>query len=353
LDEAHLVIQINFTVIPKVVNDKNVSLWKGVLKGSQIQCQWVLWLNKQAMTDGAMAYSVFQQQTPAGYDLQKYNESEQKSKDENYQQAIKETSGQQNQYTYKIDNNKCSISYNGGKTWIEVPLVLKRLVSVGDGTPNYYALQEGSYLISPQKTAFLYGGGGSVTGLEIIYSEDEGKTWHTSEIDNQLRSARVKFISFPTSSVGYAISSEGRTMSQESQVIYKTTDGGVTWKTVGYGPKNYLINSGGFSDESVGFISYPKIDGEPNNFYRTEDGGKTFKPVTLPVVKEEFMGATLEPFVEPKTPYIENGKLLVLVGQGPQGDYKGGRIMGKYQSNDKGKTWTFIEQVDPSIQTNG
>ncbi|AHF06285.1 hypothetical protein [Desulfitobacterium metallireducens] len=47
------------------------------------------------------------------------------------------------------------------------------------------------------------------------------------------------------------------------------------------------------------------------------------------------------------------GKLFVLVGQGPQGDYNGGRVMGKYQSNDKGKTWTFVEQVDPRIQTNG
>lgn len=65
------------------------------------------------------------------------------------------------------------------------------------------------------------------------------------------------------------------------------------------------------------------------------------------------MGSTFEPFIQPETPYLENGKLFVLVGQGPQGDFKGGRLMAKYQSEDMGKTWTFKEIVDPPVQSIG
>ncbi|KGK83911.1 hypothetical protein DP73_19325 [Desulfosporosinus sp. HMP52] len=84
---------------------------------------------------------------------------------------------------------------------------------------------------------------------------------------------------------------------------------------------------------------YPKIDGAETNFYRTEDGGKSFAPVIIPAVKESWMGTTLEPFIHPETPYVEEGQLFLLVGQGPQGDYMGGTVSAKYKSDDMGKTW--------------
>lgn len=142
-------------------------------------------------------------------------------------------------------------------------------------------------------------------------------------------------------------------MSQESQLIYKTTDGGASWSEVGAGPRTSLLQSAGFIDENVGFMTYPKIEGAETNFYRTEDGGKTFKPIILPVVKQEWMGSTFEPFVQPETPYIEDGKLFLLVGQGPQGDFKGGRLIAKFKSEDKGKTWTFVELVEPPSEEAG
>ena len=104
-------------------------------------------------------------------------------------------------------------------------------------------------------------------------------------------------------------------------------------------------------DENVGFMSYPNIEGAETNFYRTEDGGKTFEPIILLVVKEQWMGMTFEPFIQPEMPYFEGGKLFLLVGQGEQGDYKGGNVMAKYKSEDKGKTWSFVESVEGTVES--
>jgi hypothetical protein len=243
------------------------------------------------------------------------------------------------------------VSYDKGSTWKEVPVPLDTLAAVGDGRPYYIKLQEKSYVITPDKTAFVYGGTRE-NPLMITYSEDMGNTWRTSEI-SKLDSTRMKFCSFPSHKVGYVIAAGGRAMSQEGQVIYKTTDGGSTWKEVGNGPSTWLLQSGGFVDENLGFMSYPKVEGAVTNFYRTEDGGKTFEPIILPVVKQDWMGSTFEPFIQPETPYIENEQLFLLAGQGSQGDFKGGRVMAKFKSNDKGKTWSFVELVEPPVKEIG
>lgn len=38
-----------------------------------------------------------------------------------------------------------------------------------------------------------------------------------------------------------------------------------------------------------------------------------------------------------------------MVGQGPDSDYKGGRLMAKFKSNDLGMTWEFVEYVEPPV----
>ena len=37
-------------------------------------------------------------------------------------------------------------------------------------------------------------------------------------------------------------------------------------------------------------------------------------------------------------------ELTVLLNQGPNGDYEGGRVKGKFVSNDNGKTWIFQKE---------
>lgn len=341
------VLQLDFSIVPRRLDEKASALWNGVLEEKNVSCQWVLWFDKHSQSDGSILYTVTKLQRPAGYDLEKYQTSGEKEKDEYEHQYVEEIPYEKQKYTYKIEKEICYISYDNAATWKEVPIALKSLVEVGDGRTYYNQLQQGSYIITPEKTAFVYGGT-MEKGLMITYTEDMGTTWNTSEINGKLNSARVKFCSFSGVSVGYVIAAGDRAMSQEMQTIYKTTDKGATWKEVGRGPSNWRLHSGGFVDEKIGFMSYPKVQGAETNFYRTEDGGKTFSPIILPVVKEEWQGLTLDPFIQPEMPYLENGQLILLVGQGDQGDFKGGTVMAKLKSKDMGKTWTLVEIVDPA-----
>lgn len=340
------VLQIDFSIVTKKLDSGTSANWNGVLEKDKVQCQWVLWFEEKQGKDDLITYKVTKLQRPAGYDLEKYQTSGQKEKDEYDQKYKKEIPFEKQQYTYKIEKGICSVSYDKGSTWKKVPVDLNTLVEVGDGRIYYNKLQDGSYVISPEKTAFVYGGTRE-NSLKVTYSEDKGNTWKTSEITTKLDSARLRFLSFPTAKTGYVVVTGGRAMSQEGQVIYKTVEGGAVWQEIGSGPRTSLLYSAGFVDENVGFMSYPKIQGAETNFYRSEDGGKTFKPIMLPAVKEQYMGNTVEPFIQPETPYVENGVLYVLVGQGEQGDYKGGTVMAKYKSEDKGKTWTFVELIEP------
>lgn len=260
------VLQIDFIIIPQIMNDKSTSLWNGFAAGPQIQCQWVLWFNKETAADGTVVYKVTKLQRPAAYDQEKYNASPEKLKDEYEREFVNEIPFKKEQYTYKIHNKKCSVSYDGGTTWIEVSLDLETLVTIGDGNTSYNKLQEGSYRITPEKTIFIYGGT-SKKGLSCIYSEDKGETWHTTEISRKIISARVKFCSFPNVKVGYVITTGERAMSQEEQIIFKTTDGGSNWESVGGGPRTNLLQNAGFISETVGFITYHSIGGAETNFY--------------------------------------------------------------------------------------
>ena len=346
------VIQIDFSIVTRQLDERVAYDWNGVLEEKKIRCQWVLWFDKKTTYEDAIVYTVTKLQRPAGYDLEKYQTSGEKEKDEYKHQYLDEIPYEQQQYTYKIENGTCYVSYDNANTWKEVPVPVETLVEVGDGKAYYNQLQQGSYLITPEKTAFVYGGTRE-NGLKVTYTEDMGTTWKTSEISAQLDSARLKFCSFPTATVGYVIATGDRTMSQEQQIIYRTTDGGATWQEIGYGPSTWLLQTGGFVDENVGFMSYPKVEGAETNFYRTEDGGKTFEPIILPIVQKEWMGSTYEPFIQPEMPYYQNGDLFLLVGQGDQGDFKGGTVMAKFKSHDMGKTWSFIELIDPPSQERG
>lgn len=346
------IIQINFSVVPKKLNENLAFLLNGAVQEDKIQCQWVLWFSEKPTSNENSIYTVTKFQRPAGYDLEKYNTSGEKEKDEYKNKYVNEVPYKEQKYTYKIQDRILYVSYDGGKAWKEVPVSLEALVQVGDGKAYYNKLQEGSYVITPEKTAFIYGGSRE-SELMITYTEDMGENWSTAKINSDLDSARVRFCSFPSVKVGYAIVAGGRAMSQEGQSIYQTTDGGTTWKEMGAGPRTSLLYSGGFIDEKVGFMSYPKIEGAETNFYRTEDGGKTFEPIVLPVVKEQWMGVTLEPFIQPEIPYVEQGQLFLLVGQGEQGDFKGGTVMAKYKSNDGGKTWVFVQLEDHPIEEIG
>lgn len=361
-DGDNLVIQLDFTIYPRIQNDDLTVLFDGYEESGEIHCQWVLWLSPSETE--ADTYVVSRVGRKAQYDAEIYYESGEQAKDEYENEFINEIPYEQRTYTYKIEDEKCYVSYDAAKTWVEVPIDLETLAKVGDGHSYYNKLQDGSYLITPNKTAFVFGGAYSevehgFSSLKLIYSDDQGQTWNTSVISSDISGVRVKFVSFPTSSVGYVVAAFDRTMSQEAQSIFKTVDGGATWEFFGSTPRNSLLQAAGFITETIGFFTYPVVEGAYTNFYRTENG-YIYSEINIPVI--EIDGLT--PFVQPEIPYFENDELYVLVGQGgphpaeqeystdgviTDGDYQGGRLMAKFKSNDLGITWEFVEYYEPPV----
>ena len=121
--------------------------------------------------------------TKEEYD-KKYKEADDRSREAYNKEFMEQSSEPQvdNENTYRIYNDKCSISYNNGKKWSDVPVSLEELCYVVDGNSYYNKLQTGSFIINSEGTILTYGGTQKVP-LSIIKSEDKGKTWKKIIVD--------------------------------------------------------------------------------------------------------------------------------------------------------------------------
>ena len=253
---------------------------------------------------------------------------------------------------YQIQNEQLEVTYDNGEHWRKVPVTVEDLFK-GDYSGPKDVLIEGSYLISPEMTAFVstpdwkaFENGGDTT-IKILKSTNKGKTWDTTSVPSPFPSARLRLLGFTSKQNGYLILSGDRTMSSEANAILKTDDGGKTWVNVGSVLDNYrLVTSGGFINDTLGFISFGTLNvmdepGRPS-LYRTIDGGKTWAEVDIPI-PAEYKGI----FVVAEIPTFDGTQGTLLVNQGPSGDYQGGKVLARYISIDEGATWNFANLVDP------
>lgn len=169
----------------------------------------------------------------------------------------------------------------------------------------------------------------------------EESTENTKELEDISKPYDAKFDL--SGEVKYRLVVEDAAAGTRFYSLYGTFDGGNTWEVINEDP--YLGNGGGasgitFINSNLGFISLSKSGGSYGELYRTEDGGKTYEKIELPKAD---VGESYYPFDFPNMPYEEDGKLKVLVGQGSDGDYNG-NSSGIYESNDEGKTWTYIKE---------
>lgn len=98
-------------------------------------------------------------------------------------------------------------------------------------------------------------------------------------------------------------------------------------------------------DERTGFSCLAYSGGAYGKLYRTEDGGKTFAEIEYPSPQVYLPDKTLyNPFVMPEEIYEREGKLYLVAGQGPDGDYYGeqGFCSGLYESEDGGIIWKYL-----------
>lgn len=231
--------------------------------------------------------------------------------------------------SYLLDEQgNISISYNNGDVSAKTPLT----VDVRDiYTPGMELYQTGFY-IAPQKTAIAYGG--DAGPIQVLVSEDMGKTWNTYAVEGSEYNRDTKMIGFITKDNGWLVASPGSALGTSQNHVYLTTDGGKTWTETGNPNDQYARNmtGAGFSTEEIGFIGY-RVDAYPGpTIYWTQDGGKTWEEFDMPLPAEfdNFLKTPLSPF------FIGSKGIWPISLSSSQSDKT------IYMtSNDYGKTWTY------------
>ncbi|MCU9614379.1 oxidoreductase [Caldibacillus lycopersici] len=245
--------------------------------------------------------------------------------------------------SYTLQKEQLNITFNQGKDWQTVPID-KELLFNGEYIGNEQQLIDGSYILTETRVAFLYSDGSNWENqtIHLLYSLDQGKTWENATVSEQYPTIRFRKVDFVTDTFGYVIISGDRTMSSELSDVFLTFDGGKSWKETTNSGVTRLIYDGGFINESIGFLSYGTINPEAPDLYVTEDGGNSWHSavVNIPENYDRI-------FVSAEVPTIEGDHLAMLVNQGPNGDYLGGKVKGKFLSTDNGKTWEFSMEVNP------
>lgn len=245
---------------------------------------------------------------------------------------------------YSLQNDELNITYDGGYSWVTVPVWKERLFA-GEYNGNKRELIRNSYILTENRAMFLIGSsiGGGSSKVELVYSLDQGQTWQTSVVSDSYMSIRFRKVEFVNNQFGYVILSGGRTMSQEGSTAFISKDGGATWQATNGPDVTRLIYEGGFVDEKTGFLSYGVINPEEPDFYVTQDGGNSWSKADIHIPDQYD-----KIFVSAEMPFIEGNHLAVMINQGPNGDYKGGKIKGKFLSTDRGLTWEFSMEVEPN-----
>jgi hypothetical protein len=358
------VIEIDFAINSQKSNPKLEKIVDGTFdsKSWLINCQWVL-KYQSSIEKGKIYYRVtdvydpgkkyknnefkeveLKKEESAGADKttkeaydKKYKTADDVSREaynkEFMQQAKEPRLNEIN--TYRIYNDICSISYDRGKNWTNVPIALEELCRVMDGNSYFNKLQNGSYVISPERTILTYGGTKN-TALSIIKSSDKGKTWKKVQVDKDhkiIYSGRLKFISFASEKVGYIVVTTERAMNTEAKSVFKTIDGGDSWTEIS--PKTNInthkLYKASFLSEKLGFMSM--VCNEEPEIYRTEDGGETWSVIGI---------ATMNSYKQPEIPYFDNGKMYLLVNEG---DDSSNNKKALYVSGDNGKSFKFEKEV--------
>lgn len=237
-----------------------------------------------------------------------------KSNLKNYRIAYPEENG------YIIKNGILYIRYDNENV-IEVP---------GDFSEGSYILNKENYQISKEKTVFSF-------NLDderyLLFSDDMGYSWEKVELKENSQITNLQFLN---KDVGYMLRIDDTALGSSAfGKICKTSDGGRNWMDIDIQLENEeknVFTKGSqmkFIDEKVGFFWLDRQGAESAELFRTEDGGKTFSKIN--VIESDIYDYY-------SLPKEENGKLVLRVEQGSDGDYNGGDYK-TYYSEDKGKSW--------------
>ncbi|MBM7541963.1 WD40/YVTN/BNR-like repeat-containing protein [Amphibacillus cookii] len=236
---------------------------------------------------------------------------------------------------YSLENDELNLSFNQGIDWVPVPVETNLLFS-GDYNGSKQELIDNSYVLEQNYLAFLY----ADHNVRLMQTRDKGETWEPIVIIEDFPGIRFRKVDMLNDSFGYVIVTGDRTMSSEGTLIYVTDDQGESWSKVNSAETTRLLYDGGFIDEQTGFLSYGTINPEQPDLFVTNDRGETWNQAVFQTPE-----AYQDIFVTAEMPFSDEEQLIIHVNQGPNGDYQGGLVKGKYTSDDHGQTWEFVGEV--------
>ncbi len=230
---------------------------------------------------------------------------------------------------------------DGGATWVpitdgKVPLGSTGCVAVAESNPNVIYLGTGSDDVRSNVS----------TGRGVFKTTDGGQTWKFTGLYNagQIGSIRIH----PTNPDIVWVAAQGDAFkSNAERGVFKTTDGGETWHKVL------------FVSDSVGAMDLELQPDEPNvvyawmsrlerkpwtiisgsrdgGFYKSNDGGEHFAKITTGLPGELIGKANIA------VTAAKPNRVYALIEAKPGG--------GLYRSDDAGQTWTLINSQGPLIQ---
>ncbi len=230
---------------------------------------------------------------------------------------------------------------DGGATWVpitdgKVPLGSTGCVAVAESNPNVIYLGTGSDDVRSNVS----------TGRGVFKTTDGGQTWKFTGLYNagQIGSIRIH----PTNPDIVWVAAQGDAFkSNAERGVFKTTDGGETWHKVL------------FVSDSVGAMDLELQPDEPNvvyawmsrlerkpwtiisgsrdgGFYKSTDGGEHFAKITTGLPGELIGKANIA------VTAAKPNRVYALIEAKPGG--------GLYRSDDAGQTWTLINSQGPLIQ---
>ncbi|MCC6930738.1 MAG: hypothetical protein IT359_17240 [Gemmatimonadaceae bacterium] len=131
--------------------------------------------------------------------------------------------------------------------------------------------------------------------------------------------------------------------------MYKSTDGGKTWKHLGLRQSQMIaaiaVDPSNENRLFVAVLGHPYAPNAERGVFRSSDGGETFEKV---LYKDEYTSAN-EVILDPGNPNVVYATLWQQQQSFIEGQGFGDTGMGIFKSTDGGTTWTQLSQGLPSI----
>lgn len=228
------------------------------------------------------------------------------------------------------------LSTDGGSHWKLMNLPTPSCLSAGSCSPGPQPI----YFLNPQEGWVLWQEGNRA---QLFHTTDSGANWSTMALvdvnadfalDLSLGQGLTGRILFTSSSLGWFIPSSNGGSAARDPFIYRTVDGGVTWKSLTLTPPNGINTSNSaildvkFFDSRTGVLELSGANGgpSPTYLYFTTDSGAIWngpQRITKDIVADHASGSGLD--------FIDRSHWIGYLGAD-----------GLLETNDGGTTWTVV-----------